>query len=159
MKILIAVATLSLLSLSYPSLALEYDFENHPSGVSGHASVVETNGELALVFSNGAQARQAAKLHAILSAYGAEYDFENAPNGVKGYASVATTDTGPTLVFASGHKVWPAARLHEIFSAYGLALLDDKGEPIPDTAHSFSSAHVLLSALELHNTLTPYQQP
>ncbi len=159
MKILITVATLSMLSLSYPLLALEYDFENHPSGVSGHASVVETDGELTLVFLNGAQARQAAKLHSILNAYGQNYDFENAPNGVRGYASVATTDKGPTLVFASGHKVWPAARLHEIFSAYGLALLDDKGEPIPDKDLSFSSAHVLLSALELHNILTPYQQP
>ncbi len=157
MKILIAVATLSMLSLSYPLLALEYDFENNPSGVSGHASVVETGPamddqgkplldadgnqimELGLVFSTGARARQAASLHAILSAYGAEYDFENAADGVKSYASVATVgmmddqgvpildDEGNqmmrySLVFSGAHKVWSAAELHGIFSAYGLAL-------------------------------------
>ena len=221
MKILITVATLSMLSLSYPSLALEYDFENNPHGVSGHVSVIEVGPmvddegapilddegnqmmESGLVFSNGARARQAASLHAILTAYGAEYNFESAPDGIRSYASVTTVgmmddqgapmldDEGSqmmrsSLVFSSDHKVWTAAELHEIFSAYGLALdaenptridgyivgtfpipkldeegnqmMNDEGEPMFDTGYSFSSAHVLLSALELHNILALYQQ-
>lgn len=153
MKILIAVATLSLLGLSYPTLALEYDFENHPSGVSGHASVVEVGPavdadgepvlddegnqmmESALVFSSGSRARQASNLHAILNAYGAEYDFENAPDGVKGYASVTTVG---------------------VMDDQGAPMLDDEGNLMTESTLVFANGHKVWTAAELHEIFSAY---
>lgn len=153
MKILTAVATLSMLGLSYPLLALEYDFENNPQGVAGHASVIEVGPvvdeegapvldeegnqmmESGLVFESGARARHASKLHAILTAYGAEYDFENMPGGIGGYASVNSV---------------------VMMDEEGNHMMDEEGNHMMRASLVFSGGHKAWNAAELHKIFSAY---